>query len=90
LEHSLAIRRQSAGWHNLAVVYQQLGQSDLARRANWQAETARRAEAARAAGVSVAAQQSIRWVDPRAFGQSAGDVPPPARRTAQQPQPTRN
>jgi tetratricopeptide (TPR) repeat protein len=74
-EHSLSICRQSAGWQNLAVVCQQLGQTELARRANWQAETTRRAEAARAAGVSVAAQQSVRWVDPRAFAQAAGDVP---------------
>jgi uncharacterized protein HemY len=69
LEHSLSIQPQSAGWHNLAVVYQQLGQPGLARRASSQAAAAQRAEAARAAGVSVAAQQSVRWVDPRSFAQ---------------------
>jgi tetratricopeptide (TPR) repeat protein len=91
LEHSLSLHRQSAGWQNLAVVYQQLGQNELARRANWQAQVARRAEAAKAAGVSVAAQQSIRWVDPRTFAQSAGDVPPapPAQNVAAPPRTTR-
>jgi tetratricopeptide (TPR) repeat protein len=81
LEHSLSIQPQSAGWHNLAVVYQQLGQHELARRASSQAAATQRAEAARAAGVSVAAQQSVRWMDPRSFAQAAGDVPavPPAQ-----------
>ena len=71
LEHSLSIRGQSAGWHNLAVVYQQLGQNDLAGRANWQAETARRAEAARAGGVSVA-RAAVDPLDGSAFLRASG------------------
>ena len=40
LEHSLSLCPQSATWHNLAVVYGQLGQTVLARRADQQAAIA--------------------------------------------------
>jgi tetratricopeptide (TPR) repeat protein len=77
LEHSLSIYRQSAGWHNLAVVYGQLGDAELSRRAEWHAEMARRAEAARAGG-NPDSQRLVRWVDPATFAQANNEVPAPA------------
>lgn len=69
LEHSLAIRQSSTAWHNLAVVYQNLGQGELARRAEWLAQTARRAEVAQAGPQPPGDQQPVIWVDPAAFAQ---------------------
>jgi tetratricopeptide (TPR) repeat protein len=73
LEHSLSICPQATGWHNLAVVYQRLGQVELARRADWQAEVARRAEAPRASAKQGPSPQSVRWVDPQMFAQASGE-----------------
>jgi len=81
LEHSLEICRQSTGWRNLAVVYQQLGQGALARRAYALAEAARRAEAARSGQPQPPAQQLVRWVDPATLAQASTEPPlglPPA------------
>ncbi len=75
LEHSVSIQPQSVGWHNLSVVYRQLGRPDLAQQAyrHWtaavQAETARRGRPAPAA-------QMVRWVDPAAFAPSPSERPP--------------
>ena len=100
LEHSLSICPQSTGWHNLAVVYQRLGQVELARRAEWQAEVARRAEAARAPASQGPSPQSVRWVDPQTFAQAssepayvgpaAPEKPATPQKTARASQPTRN
>jgi len=100
LEHSLSICPQSIGWHNLAVVYQRLGQLELARRADWQAEVARRAEAARLSARQGPPPQPVRWVDPQTFAQTPSEpayVGPamPERsatpqKTAKASQPTRN
>ena len=75
LEHSLSIHRQSAGWHNLAVVYGQLGRAELARRASRLAATARRAETARTGGPRQASPGQIQWVDAGAFARSFGPTP---------------
>lgn len=76
LEHSLSIRQPSVGWHNLAMVYRQLGQFELARRASGQAEAVRRAEQARAAAAKNPANQWVHWVDPGTFAQPSFQPPP--------------
>jgi len=67
LEHSLAIHRQSTGWHNLAVVYRQLGQVDRAARADRLAERQSRVESARRAAPAAPAAGAVQWVDPELF-----------------------
>jgi len=62
LRRGLAIQSQSTGWHNLAMVYGQLGQRDLALRADQQAVVAARSEAARRRS-----NPKVRWFDPDAF-----------------------
>ena len=76
LEHSLSIRRQSDGWHNLAVVYRRLGRTDSARRADLLAESDRRAEAAQVAGGSRPASGQVEWVDPYTFARAQGQTLP--------------
>ena len=81
-EHSLSIHGQSTGWQNLAVVYRQLGQHDLARRAVSQAAAREHRGRRRPAAVGRRAQ-SIRWVDPRRLPNRRADVPavPPVQAT---------
>ena len=81
LKYSLSIRRQSTGWHNLAIVYRQLGQTALARQADRLSQSARLAETARRKTPQNPSQQPVRWVDTRTFAQVTGRkaaVPPPA------------
>ena len=68
LEHSASLRQQPAIWHNLAVVYQQLGQADLARRAQWLADHGGRPATA-------AGHVPVRWVDPASFSRTAATTP---------------
>ena len=68
LEHSVSIRQQPAIWHNLAVVYQQLGLADLARRAQWLADHGGRPATAANRG-------PVRWVDPASFARMAAAMP---------------
>jgi tetratricopeptide (TPR) repeat protein len=75
LEHSLSLSPQSATWHNLAVVYGQLGQTALARRADQQAATLQQAETARRGTSPAAANNSVQWVDPQAFAQTSTGAP---------------
>ena len=82
LEHSLWAHRQSSGWHNLAVVYEQLGQVENARGARQQAEAAQRAETALRKARKLPANQSVRWVDPETFAKSYARTP-----DARQPMP---
>ena len=82
LEHSLSAHRQSSGWHNLAVVYEQLGQAENARGARQQAEAARRAETALREARKLPANQAVRWVDPETFAKSYARTP-----DARQPMP---
>ena len=100
LEHGLSIHQQSTGWHNLALVYRQLGQTGLARRAQQQSAAAHRAETARRKALQNSAHGPVRWVDPHTFAQTNANTPPslqamPARpKTAgtkpTQPAPTAN
>lgn len=75
LEHSLAIQQTSAGWHNLAVVYQQLGKGPLAYRAEQLAQRTRQAESAHLARYAPGVQQPVRWVNPQTFAQTTGQGP---------------
>lgn len=74
LEHSLALHQGSIGWHNLAVVYQNLGQTDLARRAEWLANSVRQTEQKQLAQSALGSQQPVSWVDPQAFAQTSGQT----------------
>jgi tetratricopeptide (TPR) repeat protein len=75
LEHSVLTCPQSTVWHNLAVVYEQLGRGDSARRAAWQARLAERTEIARRGGATGGATPRVQWVDPQTFAQAGGDQP---------------
>jgi polysaccharide export outer membrane protein len=68
LEHSVSIRQQPAIWHNLAVVYQQLGLADLARRAQWLADHGGRP-------ATMAHRAPVCWVDPASFARIAATTP---------------
>lgn len=67
LEHSVSIRSTSAGWHNLATVYQRLGQPALAQSAFQVAERARSKEASRTRRVG---GRSVQWVDANRFAET--------------------
>lgn len=86
LEHRLAIRQDATGWHNLAMVYRELGLVDRSERATRLAERARSAQPGPAAVQTPAG--SIRWLDPAAFARG-GVVPPGARPAAQPVVPSR-
>ena len=88
LEHSLALRGQSAGWQNLAVVYRQIGQPALAERAARQAAFVRQAEMAQRQMAMQPVQDMVRWTDPNTFAQTSRNPPEVARRPTPAPQPT--
>lgn len=71
LEHSVSLCSQSAGWHNLAAVYRQLGRLDLAGQAQRHWATAMRAETARLGGNPMSPHPAVRWVDPKGFAPAA-------------------
>ncbi len=75
LEFSVACQRLSVTWHNLSVVYQQLGQPSLARNANHQALALEQNEATRRRAVTGSASGTVRWVDPQAFAASGINSP---------------
>ena len=71
LEHSASFHPQPTVWHNLAVVYQQLGMADLARRAQWLADHGGHPGGG-------ANRSPVRLLDPAGFAQMAATVPEPA------------
>jgi len=75
LEHSLTFCSQSPAWHNLAAVYEKLGQSDLSRRAAAQASAARQAEAAARRARRDSSDQMVQWVGPNAFAETYARQP---------------
>jgi hypothetical protein len=75
LEHSVSLSPQPATWHNLAVVYGQLGQPALALRADQQAVALQQAEVARRRTLQGTANNSIQWVDPQTFAQTSSNAP---------------
>ena len=98
LKYSLTIDSQPTSWHNLAAVYQQLGQTALARQAEQSSQAARQAEIDRRRARQDPPRQLVRWVDPSAFSQfrtADQAVPPPTAVRAEPPkavepsQPTR-
>jgi hypothetical protein len=90
LEHSLSLSQQSVTWHNLAVVYGQLGQSELAGRADQEAAALQQAEIARRRMSTGTANNSVRWVDSQSFAQTSSNTPgsPGATPQPAQTQPT--
>jgi tetratricopeptide (TPR) repeat protein len=73
LNYSLSLRSDPTGWHNLALVYQGLGQRELAQRAQLRCDEAARLAASPAGGKTPPAQQMVRWVDTQTFAQSTGE-----------------
>ena len=71
LENSLAMHPQSTGWRNLGVVYGQLGQTALARKATHQAELLRKRELAGQLTPSTSADGTVQWLDPQTFARSS-------------------
>jgi tetratricopeptide (TPR) repeat protein len=74
LQQSVGAHSLAEGWHNLAVVHEQLGEMDLAQQARQQAQLA-----AAQGRVQAAANAMVRWVDPSAFtnsGAPATAAPP--------------
>jgi tetratricopeptide (TPR) repeat protein len=70
LEHCLSLQNQSTSWHNLAVVYERLGQLDKARQAQQQSFIAAQTEQARRQQMLIGASDHVRWVDESAFAQA--------------------
>jgi len=97
LEHSLSLSPQSVTWHSLAVVYGQMGQTALARRADQQAATLQQAETARRRTSLGTADNSVQWVDPQTFAQTSTGAPntpgaapqPPGQAAASSTEPRR-
>ncbi|HUT09521.1 MAG TPA: hypothetical protein VMY42_03420 [Thermoguttaceae bacterium] len=80
MQHSLSIHQQPTGWQNLATVYEQLGQTELARQARLQSTTASRAETSNGQTLRQSLQGDVVWVDPATFSQtSRGLIPVPQR-----------
>jgi tetratricopeptide (TPR) repeat protein len=75
LEHSLSLSPQSVTWHNLAVVYGQLGQTALARQADQEAAALQQAEIARRRISTGTANNSVVWIDSQTFAQTSGNTP---------------
>jgi tetratricopeptide (TPR) repeat protein len=70
LEHSVSVGRQAAGWHNLAVIYQQLGYAGRAARADMLS-----AAAGRAQQMGYPGARAVDWLDSRAFAESFARTP---------------
>jgi len=70
LAYSVSVHRQSSNLHNLAVVYQRLGQIERARQAQQRSLAARRAKASGAGKRQDGSHELVRWVDPQSFAQS--------------------
>jgi tetratricopeptide (TPR) repeat protein len=82
LEHSVSICRTSAGFDNLAVVYQQQGDRQSAELASRFAAATRRNEEARLRGVYGSASGVVQWVSPPALAQArspASSASPPVQ-----------
>jgi Flp pilus assembly protein TadD len=75
LEHSLSLSPQAVTWHNLAVVYGQLGQPALARQADGQAAALQRVELARRRAALGTASGSVLWMDSQAFAETSSNTP---------------
>jgi len=88
LEHSVSISPHAAGWHNLAVVYRQLGQTALAERADRQSLAVDPSQAGRRGRRLPSPRQQVEWVDPSRFVQSPAGPPSALEPTASLPSST--
>jgi hypothetical protein len=79
LEYSVLLCPQSTTWHNLEIVYRQLGEAGLSGWAERQEANRRQVELAQQK-TGPASSTSVRWIDPEAFAQGSGNatVPPGA------------
>lgn len=68
LLHSVTVRPHAEGWHNLAIVHQRLGETDLARLA----ENERQLLAGRPGDKKPAGGPRIEWLEPARFAAEAG------------------
>ncbi len=82
LLRSLSVREHSAGWHNLSVVHQQQGQTDLAGQARNRADAVRQAEMARHQAGQGGSQGKVTWVDPGRFARTPPALSTPDRSAA--------
>jgi len=87
LQHSLSIHRQPTGWQNLATVYEQLGQMELARQARLQSTATGYAEATRRQTLRQSPHGEVVWVDPATFSQTGTGLGPVPERTPSGPAP---
>lgn len=74
LEHSLSIQQQPTSWHNLAMVYQQLGRADWAQLAQHRSASLQPPDKTKPSGHSGAAG-SVQWFDPQTFAQTSPEQP---------------
>ncbi|NUQ66090.1 MAG: tetratricopeptide repeat protein [Pirellulales bacterium] len=74
LEHSLLVSQQASTWHNLAVVYGQLGDPRSAERARRQAQSLTQATPGGRQGKS-SETPVVQWVDPQTFAQRTTETP---------------
>ena len=79
LVHSLSVQPHAVAWRNLAVVYRQLGQMDLALRAAQRWQSLRNRELAGAAKAPSQPSPEVRWVTPEGFARSYAQTPDPVR-----------
>jgi tetratricopeptide (TPR) repeat protein len=85
LEYSLSLSPQPTTWHNLAVVYRQLGQPALADRAGRWAAALEQAELARRNSRPEIARRTIHWVDTETFAATSRNTPNSLGATPQLP-----
>jgi tetratricopeptide (TPR) repeat protein len=71
LVHSVSVQPHAEGWHNLSVVHQRLGETDLARRADHERQLL-----AQKSSATSAAAGSVAWVDPQTFAAAGGTEVP--------------
>ncbi len=75
LLYSLAITSHPVGWRNLAIVYRQMGQYDLALRAARQWQTLHQQQLASRQDQAESAGVVVQWVAPDRFAAITGDDP---------------
>ena len=79
LVHSLSIRPHAVGWRNLAVVYRELGQMDLAMQAAQRWQSYRKVELAGGRQTGPRPSPMVCWVTPENFARSYAQTPDPVR-----------
>jgi hypothetical protein len=85
LEHSVSVCRGATSLGNLAVVYEQLGQTRRAAETRQQAEVVRSVEIARAKAMQSSAGGAVQWVGPEVLAQTGQPPEVPARSPAAGP-----